>query len=61
MRLVGENVEIGVYPIKRALEIAEEQELDLVEISPNAEPPVAKVMNYKNFLYEQKNQSLIHL
>ena len=56
MRLVGENVEIGVYPIKRALEIAEEQGLDLVEISPNANPPVAKVMDYKKFLYEQKKR-----
>lgn len=56
MRLVGENVEMGVYPTKRALEIAEEQGLDLVEISPNAKPPVAKVMDYKKFLYEQKKR-----
>ena len=56
MRLVGDNVEIGVYPIKRALEIAEEQELDLVEISPNAKPPVCKVMDYKKFVYEQKKR-----
>lgn len=47
---------MGVYPTKRALEIAEEQELDLVEISPNATPPVAKVMDYKKFLYEQKKR-----
>ncbi len=56
MRLVGDNVEMGVYPTKRALEIAEEQGLDLVEISPNANPPVAKVMDYKKFLYEQKKR-----
>jgi len=56
---VGENVEIGVYPIKRALEIAEEQGLDLVEISPNANPPVAKVMDYKKFLYEQKKREKV--
>lgn len=56
MRLVGENVEMGVYPTKKALAIAEEQELDLVEISPNANPPVAKVMDYKKFLYEQKKR-----
>ncbi|PKA81930.1 translation initiation factor 3 (bIF-3) [Ulvibacter sp. MAR_2010_11] len=56
VRLVGENVEIGVYPIKRALEIADEQELDLVEISPNASPPVCKVMDYKKFVYEQKKR-----
>lgn len=59
MRLVGENVEMGVYPTKRALEIAEEQGLDLVEISPNAEPPVAKVMDYKKFLYEQKKRDKV--
>lgn len=56
---MGENVEIGVYPIKRALEIAEEQGLDLVEISPNASPPVAKVMDYKKFLYEQKKREKV--
>ena len=47
---------MGVYPTKKALAIAEEQELDLVEISPNAKPPVAKVMDYKKFLYEQKKR-----
>ncbi len=47
---------MGVYPTKKALEIAEEQGLDLVEISPNAAPPVAKVMDYKKFLYEQKKR-----
>lgn len=47
---------MGVYPIKRALEIAEELESDLVEISPNAEPPVCKVMDYKKFVYEQKKR-----
>lgn len=56
MRLVGDNVEMGVYPISKALEISNEQELDLVEISPNAEPPVCKVMDYKKFLYEQKKR-----
>ncbi|SDL87806.1 bacterial translation initiation factor 3 (bIF-3) [Salinimicrobium catena] len=47
---------MGVYPLKKALAIAEEQELDLVEISPNAKPPVVKVMDYKKFLYEQKKR-----
>ncbi|WP_372918535.1 translation initiation factor IF-3 [Salegentibacter sp.] len=56
VRLVGDNVEMGVYPIQKALEIADEQGLDLVEISPNAKPPVAKVMDYKKFLYEQKKR-----
>lgn len=59
VRLVGDNVEIGVYPIKQALEIADEQELDLVEISPNANPPVCKVMDYKKFVYEQKKREKV--
>ena len=54
MRLVGDNVETGVYPTKEALRLAEEMELDLVEISPNAQPPVCKIVDYKKFLYEQK-------
>ena len=53
---MGENVENGVYPTRKALEIAEELELDLVEISPNATPPVCKVIDYKKFLYEQKKR-----
>ncbi|MEZ4796411.1 MAG: translation initiation factor IF-3 [Flavobacteriaceae bacterium] len=56
VRLVGDNVEIGIYKITHALDIAEEQGLDLVEISPNAVPPVCKVMDYKKFLYEQKKR-----
>ncbi|MFJ1473118.1 translation initiation factor IF-3 [Capnocytophaga cynodegmi] len=56
VRLVGENVETGIYPTRKALEIAEELELDLVEISPNATPPVCKVIDYKKFLYEQKKR-----
>ena len=56
VRLVGENIEAGVYPTRKALEIAEELELDLVEISPNATPPVCKVIDYKKFLYEQKKR-----
>ncbi|WP_169738979.1 translation initiation factor IF-3 [Mangrovimonas yunxiaonensis] len=56
VRVVGDNVEVGVYPIKQALSIADEQGLDLVEISPKADPPVCKVMDYKKFLYEQKKR-----
>ncbi|AXT54730.1 translation initiation factor IF-3 [Aquimarina sp. MMG015] len=56
VRLVGDNVEVGVYPTKKALALAEEQELDLVEISPKAVPPVCKIMDYKKFLYEQKKR-----
>jgi len=54
--LVGDNVEIGVYSLNKALVIAESLELDLVEISPNASPPVCKILEYKKFLYEQKKR-----
>ncbi|GAA3509254.1 hypothetical protein GCM10022393_21840 [Aquimarina addita] len=47
---------MGVYPTRKALELAQEQELDLVEISPKAIPPVCKIMDYKKFLYEQKKR-----
>lgn len=50
---------MGVYATRKALEIAEEQELDLVEISPNANPPVCKVMDYKKFVYEQKKREKV--
>jgi len=53
---VGDNVEIGVYPLEKAKELAKEQELDLVEISPKAKPPVCKIIDYKKFLYEQKKR-----
>ncbi|WP_072881224.1 translation initiation factor IF-3 [Salegentibacter echinorum] len=56
VRLVGDNVEMDVYPTKKALAIAEDLGLDLVEISPNAKPPVVKAMDYKKFLYEQKKR-----
>ena len=56
LRLVGDNVEIGVYKLSQALAIANEQDLDLVEISPKAVPPVCKIMDYKKFLYEQKKR-----
>jgi len=54
--LVGDNVEIGIYPLAKALQVADEKELDLVEISPNAKPPVCKIMEYKKFLFEQKKR-----
>ncbi|MFD0837438.1 translation initiation factor IF-3 [Mariniflexile aquimaris] len=59
VRLVGDNVEIGIYSTRDALKIADEQGLDLVEISPNADPPVCKVMDYKKFLYEQKKRDKV--
>lgn len=56
VRVVGENVQIGVYDIHDALKIAEDQGLDLVEISPTADPPVCKVTDYSKFKYEQKKK-----
>jgi translation initiation factor IF-3 len=53
---VGDNVEPGVYSISEALKFAEDQELDLVEISPKADPPVCKIIDYKKFLYQQKKK-----
>ncbi|MBU1013982.1 MAG: translation initiation factor IF-3 [Bacteroidetes bacterium] len=56
IRVVGENVTVGIYQIREALEIANQLGLDLVEISPTANPPVCKVIDYKKFLYEQKKK-----
>ncbi|MCA4775474.1 translation initiation factor IF-3 [Empedobacter stercoris] len=56
VRVVGEGIEPGVYPISKALELAEEQGLDLVMISEKAIPPVCRVVEYKKFLYEQKKK-----
>lgn len=56
VRLVGDNVEQGVYSIREALAKAEALELDLIEISPNAKPPVCKILDYKKFLYEKKKR-----
>lgn len=54
--MVGDNVEIGVYKLPKALALAEELGLDLAEISPKASPPVCKILDYKKFLYEQKKR-----
>ncbi len=54
VRLVGDNVEQGVYTIQEAQRIANQQELDLVEISPNVNPPVCRVVDYQKFIYQQK-------
>jgi translation initiation factor IF-3 len=56
VRLVGENITVGVYETRRAIAMAEEQGLDLVEISPNADPPVCKIIDYQKFLYEKKKK-----
>ena len=54
--MVGEGFEPGIYPLQKALQMANEQGLDLVEIAPGAVPPVCKIIDYKKFLYEQKKK-----
>ena len=56
VRVVGENIEAQVMSLQDALKLADEMELDLVEISPNAEPPVCKIVDYQKFLYQQKKK-----
>src|SRR5580698_4140894 len=56
VRLVGDNVQVGVYPTDQARRMAFEQGLDLVEISPTADPPVCKIIDYNKFLYEKKRK-----
>ncbi|MFI3296088.1 MAG: translation initiation factor IF-3 [bacterium] len=56
VRLVGDNVEQRVYSIGEAMQLADSLELDLVEISPNAAPPVCKIVDYKKFLYQLKKR-----
>jgi translation initiation factor IF-3 len=56
VRVVGENIKVDVYPTSVAIKMAQEQGLDLVEISPNADPPVCKVVDYSKFKYEQKKK-----
>jgi translation initiation factor IF-3 len=56
VRLVGENIETGVYSLYDARKLAKEKLLDLVEISPTADPPVCKIIDYAKFKYEQKRK-----
>jgi translation initiation factor IF-3 len=56
VRVVGEDVEPGVYPLREALAMAEAAGVDLVEISPNAEPPVVRLIEYSKYLYQQKKK-----
>lgn len=56
VRLVGDNVEVGVYSTQEAMRMAQDQQLDLVEISPQADPPVCKIIDYNKFLYEKKRK-----
>ena len=57
--MVGDNIKVDVYPLAVAKEMAKEQELDLVEISPKAVPPVCKIVDYQKFLYEQKKRDKV--
>ena len=56
VRLVGDNVEQGVYSYEEAMRIADDQNLDLVEISANAVPPVCRILDYQKFLYQKKRK-----
>lgn len=57
MRVVGDNVDNpGVYSIQEAIKMADQQELDLVEVSPKADPPVCRIIDYQKFLYQQKKK-----
>ncbi|MBT6366795.1 MAG: translation initiation factor IF-3 [Bacteroidetes bacterium] len=56
IRLVGENVEPGVFETRQALRMADDMDLDLVEISPNADPPVCKIIDYSKFMYDQRKK-----
>ncbi len=57
IRLVGDNIDNpGIHSVPEALKIADELELDLVEISPKADPPVCKITDYQKFLYQQKKK-----
>lgn len=54
--MVGEDIKVDVYPVQQAIKMAQDQGLDLVEISPNADPPVCKIVDYSKFKYEQKKK-----
>ena len=54
--MVGDNVKVDIYPIDQAVKLAQEQGLDLVEISPKADPPVCKIIDYSKFKYDQKKK-----
>jgi translation initiation factor IF-3 len=56
VRVIGEDIEPGIYPLAQALKMAQAKEVDLVEISPNAVPPVCRLIDYKKFLYEKKKK-----
>jgi translation initiation factor IF-3 len=58
VRLVGDNIaNPGIYPLAQAMKMADELELDLVEISAKADPPVCKILDYQKYLYQQKKKA----
>lgn len=57
MRIIGDDIESTVLNIAEALKMAEQQSLDLVEVSPKAEPPVCRIVDYQKFLYQQKRKA----
>lgn len=57
MRLVGDDIEAGVYSIEEAMKLADEAGVDLVEIAPNVDPPVCKIIDYGKYLYELKKKA----
>ena len=58
VRLVGENIpEQGIWPLSKALALADELELDLVQITDKADPPVCKILDYQKYLYQQRKRA----
>lgn len=55
--IAGDGTQMGIMPLSDAMRIAEEQEVDLVEISPNANPPVCKLIDYGKYVYEQEKRA----
>ena len=56
VRVVGDNVNVNIYPTNKAINMAKQLGLDLVEISPNSDPPVCKIIDYSKFKYNQKKK-----
>ena len=61
VRVVGDNVDVNIYPINKSKEMARQQGLDLVEISPNSDPPVCKIIDYSKFKYMQKKKQRFYI
>ena len=61
VRIVGDDIESCVISISKALQMAEQRGVDLVEISPNAEPPVCRLIDYSKFIYQQKKHQIYYI